>query len=157
VRLQAGPRCGCCVREKEPPPNGVGWSASGSAAGPAICSLPAPTPPVQGHQPVRIGFLLNGRFQSARSARDLLVKVFTELANGDATFLGSSGNRVGSWKDMGGSQGSPLLCKEGRGEVDILPAYTNQVPPARPSLWMPLPLPASLTKGRKLNGAHTKV
>ena len=25
---------------------------------------------------------------------------------------------------MGGSQGSPLLCKEGRGEVESLPAYT---------------------------------
>ena len=49
-------------------------------------------------------------------------------------FLGSSGNRVGSWKDVGGSQGSPLLCKEGRGEVEILPAYTNQGPPARHSL-----------------------
>jgi putative ABC transport system permease protein len=28
---------------------------------------------------------------------------------------GSSGNRMGSWKDIGGSQGSPLLCKEGVG------------------------------------------
>ena len=27
----------------------------------------------------------------------------------------SSGNRVGAWKDVGGSQGSPLLCKEGVG------------------------------------------
>src|SRR3990172_3484855 len=38
---------------------------------------------------------------------------------------------------------------EGRGEVEGLPAYTNQVPPARPSLWMPLPLPASPYKGEE--------
>src|SRR3989337_895807 len=47
---------------------------------------------------------------------------------GRVSFSGFSGNRVGSWKDVGGSQGSPLL-------------YPS-VPP--------------LTKGRKLNGAHTK-
>ncbi len=63
---------------------------------------------------------------------------------------------MGPWKDMGGSQGSPLLCKEGYGEVEILPAYTNQASPARPSLRMPLPLLPPLTKGRTLNGAHTK-
>ena len=51
---------------------------------------------------------------------------------------GSSGSRVGAWKDVGGSQGSPLLCKEGRGEVVM-----------RPSLWMPLPLPASPYKGEE--------
>src|SRR3989304_10460302 len=49
--------------------------------------------------------------------------------------LGSSGNRVGAWKDGGGSQGSPLLCKEGRGEVEIWPAYTNHGSPARHSPW----------------------
>jgi hypothetical protein len=32
-----------------------------------------------------------------------------------ASIVGSSGNRVGSWKDLGGSEGSPLLCKEGVG------------------------------------------
>jgi hypothetical protein len=94
--------------------------------------------------------------------------------------LGSSGNRVGSWKDVGvslgsplfckeggGSPKSPLLCKEGRGEVESLPAYTNHGPPAGPSLWMLLPLLTSpykgegkcgsLTKGRNLKGAHTEV
>jgi len=44
---------------------------------------------------------------------------------------------------------SPLLCKEGRGEVEILPAYTNHGSPARPSLWMPLPLLASPYKGEE--------
>src|SRR3990170_1349129 len=76
---------------------------------------------------------------------------------------------MGSWKDIGGSQGSPLLCKEGRGEVEILPAYTNPGPacapacpagavgrcphadrsPARPSLWMLLPLLTSPYKGEE--------
>ena len=28
---------------------------------------------------------------------------------------GSSGNRVGAWKDVGGSEGSLLFCKEGVG------------------------------------------
>ena len=69
---------------------------------------------------------------------------------------GSSGNRVGSWKDVGGSQGSPLLCKEGRGEVESLPAYTNQGPPTRPSLWMPLPLLASPYKGEESEGRPHK-
>ena len=40
-------------------------------------------------------------------------------------------------------KGVPLLCKEGRGEVEILPACPNHGSPARPSLWMPLPLLAS--------------
>ena len=77
----------------------------------------------------------------------------------ESASLGSSGNRVGVWKDIDGSQGSPLLCKEGRGEVESLPAYTNQGSPARPSIRMPLPLlvsPYNLTKGRNLKGAHTK-
>jgi len=30
-----------------------------------------------------------------------------------------------------------------------LSAYTNQGPPTRPSLWMPLPLPASPYKGEE--------
>ena len=37
------------------------------------------------------------------------------LEHAKIDFYGSSGNRVGSWKDVGGSQGSPLLCKEGVG------------------------------------------
>jgi len=57
---------------------------------------------------------------------------------------------------MGGSQGSPLLCKEGRGEVESLPAYTNQGSPARPSLWMPLPLLASPYKGEESEGRPHK-
>jgi hypothetical protein len=63
---------------------------------------------------------------------------------------------VGAWKDVGGSQRSPLLCKEGRGEVDILPAYTNHGSPARRSLWMPLPLPASPYKGEESEGRPHK-
>ena len=59
---------------------------------------------------------------------------------------------MGSWKDVGGSQGNPLLCKEGRGEVESLPAYTNQGSPARPSLWRPLPLLASPYKGEEAEG-----
>ena len=47
----------------------------------------------------------------------------------EAPGCGSSGNRVGSWKHVRGSQGNPLLCKEGGGEVE---------------------------KGRKPHGAHTK-
>lgn len=46
-----------------------------------------PVPPSQGHQLVQIGFLLNGHFQPARNARDVLAKVFVELANRDAPFL----------------------------------------------------------------------
>ena len=34
-----------------------------------------------------MGFVLNGRFLPARNARDVLVKVFEELANQDAGFL----------------------------------------------------------------------
>ena len=45
---------------------------------------------------------------------------------------------MGSWKDVRGSQGNPLLCKEGRGEVEM-----------RPSLWMPLPLLTSPYKGEE--------
>jgi len=55
----------------------------------------------------------------------------------ESTSLGSSGNRVGSWKDVGGSQGSPLLCKEGRGEVERGPASGCFYPSSPP-----------LTKGR---------
>ena len=57
---------------------------------------------------------------------------------------------------MGGSQGSPLLCKEGRGEVESLPAYTNQGSPARPSPWMPLPLRASPYQGEESEGRPHK-
>jgi len=63
---------------------------------------------------------------------------------------------VGSWKDVGGSQGSPLLCKEGRGEVESLPAYTNHGPATRPSLWMPLPPLASPYKGEESEGRPHK-
>ena len=44
---------------------------------------------------------------------------------------------------------SPLLCKEGPGEVELLPAYMNHGSPARPGLWMPLPLHASPYKGEE--------
>src|SRR3990172_9512111 len=43
----------------------------------------------------------------------------------------------------------PPPYKGGGGEVEIWPAYTNQGSPARPSLWMPLPLPASPYKGEE--------
>jgi hypothetical protein len=56
---------------------------------------------------------------------------------------------VGFWKDVGGSEGSPLLCKEGRGEVESWPAYTNHGSPARHSLWMLLPLLTSPYKGEE--------
>src|SRR3989304_2735229 len=45
---------------------------------------------------------------------------------------------------------------EGRGEVESLPAYTNQGPPTRPSLWMPLPLLASPYKGEESEGRPHK-
>ncbi|MFQ5983322.1 MAG: hypothetical protein ACE5KS_08110, partial [Woeseiaceae bacterium] len=38
-------------------------------------------------QPSRIGFVLQGKGYSARSARDVLVRVFSELADRDPTFL----------------------------------------------------------------------
>jgi hypothetical protein len=44
-------------------------------------------------------------------------------------YSGSSGNRVGSWKDVRGSQENPLLCKEGGGEVEILLAHMNHGSP----------------------------
>src|SRR3972149_196084 len=44
----------------------------------------------------------------------------------------------------------------GRGEVESLPAYTNQGPPTRPSLWMPLPLLASPYKGEESEGRPHK-
>ena len=46
-----------------------------------------PVPPSQGHQLVQIGFVLNGHFQPARNARDVLVKVSDFLAG---FFPGSS-------------------------------------------------------------------
>lgn len=46
---------------------------------------PASTP--QSHSLAQVGFALNGRFQPARNARDVLAKVFIELADRDPTFL----------------------------------------------------------------------
>jgi len=56
---------------------------------PARPSPPAqrPASPLQGRSLTQIGFILNGRFQAARNARDVLAKVFIELANRDPTFL----------------------------------------------------------------------
>src|SRR3972149_3921303 len=47
-------------------------------------------------------------------------------------YLGSSGNRVGSWKDVGGSQGSPLLCKEGVGREKEAQPLDASTPPCLP-------------------------
>ncbi len=68
----------------------------------------------------------------------------------DAYFIGSSGNRVGSWKDVRGSQGNPLLCKEGGGEVEILLAHTNHGSPREEQ-----PLDASTPPGLPLQRGGT--
>ena len=57
-----------------------------------------------------------GRWRTIQ-ARQLHASLLLPVALRDRHFSGSSGNRVGAWKDVG-AQGSPLLCKEGRGEVD---------------------------------------
>lgn len=44
-------------------------------------------PAVEPSQPSGVGFVLNGRFHAARNARDVLVRMFGELANRDAMFL----------------------------------------------------------------------
>ncbi len=57
-------------------------------------------------------------FSDSIERRNVDVIVFsgmTAASFAQAIFSGSSGNRVGSWKDVGGSQESPLLCKEGVG------------------------------------------
>jgi hypothetical protein len=60
---------------------------------------------------------------------------------------------MGSWKDIGASQGSPrsvsppLLCKEGQREVE------RSTPPPHT---MGRNIAAPLTKGRTLTGADTK-
>src|SRR3989304_5358845 len=56
----------------------------------------------------------------------------------------------------GGPKGVPFFGRGGGGEVEGLPAYTNQGPPARPSLWMPLPLLASPYKGEESEGRPHK-
>jgi predicted type IV restriction endonuclease len=48
---------------------------------PTVFPLPHP------NQLAKIGFVLNGKFHPARNARDVIVKVFTELANRDGGFL----------------------------------------------------------------------
>lgn len=51
---------------------------------------PRPVPPTHVRPPERelstVGFSLDGQFHSARNARDVLVKVFTELESRDSTF-----------------------------------------------------------------------
>lgn len=46
-----------------------------------------PRPAVEPSQPSGVGFVLNGRFHAARNARDVLVRMFGELADRDAMFL----------------------------------------------------------------------
>lgn len=61
-----------------------------SSARPRAVVPPTPLPSpatARDRQLSQIGFNLNAQFHPARNARDVLVKVFTELANRDATFL----------------------------------------------------------------------
>jgi hypothetical protein len=50
-------------------------------------ALPSTVTPLPNQQLAYRGFVLHGQMHPARNARDVLVKVFTELANRDATFL----------------------------------------------------------------------
>lgn len=52
------------------------------------CPVTVPTPATAGERHMnKIGFTLNGHLHSARNARDVFVKVFSELAKQDPTFL----------------------------------------------------------------------
>src|SRR3990170_55223 len=88
----------------------------------------------------------------ARQCSNALYRVLTKLQEKN----GSSGNRVGAWTDVGGSQGSPLLCKEGRGEVERGAASGCFYPSSPPLTKGRRLLGALLTKGRNLKRAHTK-
>jgi len=68
----------------------------------------------------------------------------------------SSPNLLRSGGGGGVFSQSPLLCKEGPGEVEIWPAYTNHGSPERPSLWMLLPLLTSPYKGEGKCGSPYK-
>ena len=57
---------------------------------------------------------------------------------------------MGAWKDVRGSQGNPLLCKEGGGEVEILLAHTNHGSPREAQ-----PLEASIPPGLPLQRGGT--
>src|SRR3972149_1273723 len=88
------------------------------------------------------------RISSARSPR----------AGSSATATGPSGSasRSAATPSRGdrrsaraGSTASSATSAGGRGEAERWPAYTTLGPPARPSLWMPLPLLASSYKGEE--------